>query len=63
MSATYEEALIQARSDERHLVKVERAGASALVTLDDPERLNPLSAPLTLQLQLSTYYRLGSNGN
>jgi 2-(1,2-epoxy-1,2-dihydrophenyl)acetyl-CoA isomerase len=50
MPATYEEALIKARSDERELVKVQRNEASATVMLDDPERLNPLSAPLTLQL-------------
>jgi 2-(1,2-epoxy-1,2-dihydrophenyl)acetyl-CoA isomerase len=29
---------------------VERAGAHAVVTLDDPEKLNPLSAELTLEL-------------
>jgi 2-(1,2-epoxy-1,2-dihydrophenyl)acetyl-CoA isomerase len=32
------------------LVTVERQDAHAVVTLDDPERLNPLSAALTLQL-------------
>lgn len=50
MPATYEEALIEARSEERELVKVERHGASAIVTLDDPEKLNPLSLGLTVQL-------------
>lgn len=32
------------------LVAVERAGGHAVVVMDDPERLNPLSVPLTLQL-------------
>jgi 2-(1,2-epoxy-1,2-dihydrophenyl)acetyl-CoA isomerase len=32
------------------LVAVERDGAHAVVTLDDPEKLNPLSAELTVQL-------------
>jgi 2-(1,2-epoxy-1,2-dihydrophenyl)acetyl-CoA isomerase len=50
MPATYEEALTEAQSDERELVKVERDGASAIVTLDDPEKLNPLSLALTVQL-------------
>src|SRR5207237_295629 len=36
--------------EQRQLVAVERSGAHAVVTLDDPERLNPLSAALTLQL-------------
>jgi 2-(1,2-epoxy-1,2-dihydrophenyl)acetyl-CoA isomerase len=50
MPASYEQAMIDARSDERELVKVERNGASAVVTLDDPEKFNPLSLALTVQL-------------
>jgi 2-(1,2-epoxy-1,2-dihydrophenyl)acetyl-CoA isomerase len=47
---TYERFIAQCRADPRELVRVERAGAHAIVTMDDPERLNPLSGPLTLQL-------------
>jgi 2-(1,2-epoxy-1,2-dihydrophenyl)acetyl-CoA isomerase len=51
MTMTYELATAEARgSDGRPLVVVERDGAHAIVTLDDPERLNPLSAALTVQL-------------
>ena len=50
MPATYEETITEAEQDERPLVLVERDGASAVVTLDDPERLNPLSLGLTIQL-------------
>jgi 2-(1,2-epoxy-1,2-dihydrophenyl)acetyl-CoA isomerase len=51
MPTTYVEALEAARSSNgRPLVTVERSGARAVVTLDDPEKLNPLSAELTLQL-------------
>ena len=37
--------------DERMLVRAERRGDRALITLADPERLNALSAGLNLQLQ------------
>ncbi len=51
MPATYQSAVARAREDpERELVSVERQGNRAIVTLDDPERLNPLSASLTVQL-------------
>lgn len=51
MPATYQSAVAQAREeDARRLVVVERGAAHATVMLDDPERLNPLSAPLTVQL-------------
>jgi 2-(1,2-epoxy-1,2-dihydrophenyl)acetyl-CoA isomerase len=50
MTATYEDAITRARGHEE-LVVVERHGAHATVTLDDPEKLNPLSAPLTIQLR------------
>lgn len=50
MPATYEETLTRARSGSRTLVTVERSESSAVVTLDDPQKLNPLSAALTVQL-------------
>jgi 2-(1,2-epoxy-1,2-dihydrophenyl)acetyl-CoA isomerase len=51
MTLTYDEVAAAARRDrERSLVAVERSGAHAIVTLDDPEKLNPLSAELTVQL-------------
>jgi 2-(1,2-epoxy-1,2-dihydrophenyl)acetyl-CoA isomerase len=47
----YEEIVARARSArERDYVHTERAGARAIVTLDDPDKLNPLSAELTVQL-------------
>ncbi len=49
MTLTYEDVVAQARTD-RDLIEVERAGAHAIVTLNDPDKLNPLSAELTLQL-------------
>jgi 2-(1,2-epoxy-1,2-dihydrophenyl)acetyl-CoA isomerase len=47
---SYENAVEAARASERKLVAVEHEGSRALVRLDDPERLNPLSAELTVQL-------------
>jgi 2-(1,2-epoxy-1,2-dihydrophenyl)acetyl-CoA isomerase len=47
----YAEALAMAEAEDRALVEVERDGSRAVVRLNDPERLNPLSAPLTLQLR------------
>jgi 2-(1,2-epoxy-1,2-dihydrophenyl)acetyl-CoA isomerase len=38
------------READRSLIAVERDGAHASVILDDPERLNPLSAELTIEL-------------
>jgi 2-(1,2-epoxy-1,2-dihydrophenyl)acetyl-CoA isomerase len=49
MDKTYE-GLIEESRAAAPLLKVERRGASALVTMHEPERLNPLSAALTLQL-------------
>lgn len=46
---TYESLVAAARADAA-LVHVERTETHAIVTLDDPERLNPLSAELTFQL-------------
>jgi 2-(1,2-epoxy-1,2-dihydrophenyl)acetyl-CoA isomerase len=45
----YEDVVAAART-EPPLVEVQREGAHAIVTLDDPERLNPLSAALTIGL-------------
>jgi 2-(1,2-epoxy-1,2-dihydrophenyl)acetyl-CoA isomerase len=51
MSLTTDEIVDAARSGNgRSLVAVERSGSHAIVTLDDPDKLNPLSAELTVQL-------------
>ena len=53
MTISYARAVAAAEEQEndgRPLVVVERSDARAIVTLDDPERLNPLSAALTVQL-------------
>src|SRR5947199_6961737 len=48
---TYEDIVRSARAQrDRNYVRVERRGQHAVVTLDDPEKLNPLSAELTVQL-------------
>jgi 2-(1,2-epoxy-1,2-dihydrophenyl)acetyl-CoA isomerase len=44
------ESLREQNVDAPRLVKVDREGRRALLTLDDPGSLNPLSVPLTLQL-------------
>jgi 2-(1,2-epoxy-1,2-dihydrophenyl)acetyl-CoA isomerase len=49
MTLTYEDVVNSARTD-RRLIEVKRHGAHAIVTMDDPEKLNPLSAELTVQL-------------
>ena len=41
----------QGAGDGRALVRVDRSGDRVVLTLDDPERLNPLSPGLNLQLQ------------
>jgi 1,4-dihydroxy-2-naphthoyl-CoA synthase len=41
---------VAAASQAPQLVVIERQDARATVTLDDPDRLNPLSAALTVQL-------------
>jgi 2-(1,2-epoxy-1,2-dihydrophenyl)acetyl-CoA isomerase len=53
MADTYAEAVQDARAEPRadDLVLVERAGAHATVTLNDSEKLNPLSAALTVRLR------------
>ncbi len=50
-TTTYLETIALADSADRDLVLVERDGASATVTLNDPERLNALSAELTVILR------------
>ena len=51
MSRTYVDTVEAARAEGHpRLVDVQRAGAHAIVTLDDPDKLNPLSAALTVQL-------------
>jgi 2-(1,2-epoxy-1,2-dihydrophenyl)acetyl-CoA isomerase len=47
----YRQLLDQGRAESRTLVQVERDQARAIVRLAEPERLNPLSAGLVLQLQ------------
>jgi 2-(1,2-epoxy-1,2-dihydrophenyl)acetyl-CoA isomerase len=48
---TYEDIVRAARAErDRNYVRVERRGQHAVVTLDDPDKLNPLSAELTVQL-------------
>lgn len=51
-ATSYEEAVALAREQSRRetLVSIDRKGTYAIVRLEDPERLNALSAPLTLQL-------------
>jgi 2-(1,2-epoxy-1,2-dihydrophenyl)acetyl-CoA isomerase len=47
----YEDLVRAGSGTERSYVDVERSGASAWVTLNEPARLNPLSAPLVIQLR------------
>jgi 2-(1,2-epoxy-1,2-dihydrophenyl)acetyl-CoA isomerase len=49
----YDELVSGGREHPRSIVKVERRASSALVTLDDPSKLNVLSAPLVQQLKLA----------
>jgi 2-(1,2-epoxy-1,2-dihydrophenyl)acetyl-CoA isomerase len=53
MADTYARAVREARAEPgvAELVLVERAGAHATVTLNDPAKLNPLSAALTVRLR------------
>jgi 2-(1,2-epoxy-1,2-dihydrophenyl)acetyl-CoA isomerase len=48
---SYEQATAAARACEEVLVDVEREGSRAVVRLNDPGKLNPLSAELTVQLR------------
>ncbi len=43
--------MAEARRADPDLVLVEREGAHAIVTLNDPDKLNPLSAALTVRLR------------
>jgi 2-(1,2-epoxy-1,2-dihydrophenyl)acetyl-CoA isomerase len=48
---TFHDVVDQARNDrQRSYIQIEREAAHAVVTLDDPDKLNPLSAELTVQL-------------
>jgi 2-(1,2-epoxy-1,2-dihydrophenyl)acetyl-CoA isomerase len=47
----YDELLDAGRDHSEPLVRIDRSADRAVVTLDDPEKLNVLSAPLTLQLK------------
>jgi len=49
--ALYRELRESGGEETRALVDVERTGERAVVTMSEPERLNPLSAGLNLQLQ------------
>jgi 2-(1,2-epoxy-1,2-dihydrophenyl)acetyl-CoA isomerase len=51
MADTYARTVEEARAHGDGLVLVERRGAAAVVTLNDPEKLNPLSAELTVALR------------
>lgn len=51
MTKSYEETLASAGERGNGLVLTEREGASATVTMNDPERLNALSAELTIELR------------
>jgi 2-(1,2-epoxy-1,2-dihydrophenyl)acetyl-CoA isomerase len=50
VTLTYHDVVNGARQSSERYVAVERAGGHAIITLDDPEKLNPLSAELTVQL-------------
>lgn len=47
----YNSLIVDAGQETRTLVRAERASDRAIVTLDDPDKLNVLSAPLTRQLK------------
>jgi 2-(1,2-epoxy-1,2-dihydrophenyl)acetyl-CoA isomerase len=47
----YEDLVRSGHEDARRVVRVERGADRAVVTLDDPEKLNVLSAPLVIQLR------------
>jgi 2-(1,2-epoxy-1,2-dihydrophenyl)acetyl-CoA isomerase len=51
VTRTYVETVERASAHAGELVLVERDGARAVVTMNDPERLNPLSAELTVELR------------
>jgi 2-(1,2-epoxy-1,2-dihydrophenyl)acetyl-CoA isomerase len=47
----YDAFVAEARAEAAAFIDVQRNGTYAIVTLDDPDRLNPLSAPLTIGLR------------
>lgn len=48
---SYGDLVASGREEERRLVRVDRAADRAVVTLDDPKKLNVLSAPMMIQLR------------
>src|SRR5215471_19886941 len=46
----YRDLLTRARNEQRRLVDVERRDGYAIVRMDEPEALNPLNGPMTIQL-------------
>lgn len=58
----HHEFVAQARASEDRLVRVERGGRHAVVTLSDPEKLNVLSAALTVQLHDTLRELVGDPG-
>jgi 2-(1,2-epoxy-1,2-dihydrophenyl)acetyl-CoA isomerase len=53
-ATTYADFVEEGRRSEERLVRVERDGDRAVVTLDDPDKRNVLSAPLMVQLLAAT---------
>jgi 2-(1,2-epoxy-1,2-dihydrophenyl)acetyl-CoA isomerase len=51
MDKSYSQVVVEARAGGAELVLVAREGAHATVTLNEPDRLNPLSAELTVRLR------------
>jgi 2-(1,2-epoxy-1,2-dihydrophenyl)acetyl-CoA isomerase len=51
VAKSYSQVVAEARTADPDLVLVGRQGAHATVTLNDPEKLNPLSAELTVRLR------------
>jgi hypothetical protein len=51
MAESYAAVVDAARVDTDDLLLVERDGAHAIVTLNDPDKLNPMSAGLTVRLR------------
>jgi 2-(1,2-epoxy-1,2-dihydrophenyl)acetyl-CoA isomerase len=59
---SYEDLVEEAEAEPRELVRVERRDKIAIVTLDDPAKLNVLSAPLTIQLRRHLQALLADRG-
>jgi 2-(1,2-epoxy-1,2-dihydrophenyl)acetyl-CoA isomerase len=50
-TVSYDQLIGEAAATDAELVLVERDGSHAVVTMNDPDKLNALSAPLTIQLR------------